>query len=157
MESYFQDMRKVAEKQHTPSLKGLGTLSAERKWEVEVVPLVVGQRSVKEKEWREDLRIFGIGKEDGKRIIDRLGHTLLNEHEKLFGSYWRHTFGPSSSLLQLLGKGIAVRASQPPQGGSCLPASTGRFELRSNYDNGGYSRRELLVRLYIYSCLRNSL
>ena len=31
----------------------------------------------------EALRIFGIGKEDGQRIIGRLGHTLLDEHEKL--------------------------------------------------------------------------
>ena len=116
-ESYFQDMWKVAEKQQTPILKGLGSLAAEREWEVEVVPLVVGQRSVKDKEWLDTLGIFGIGKEDGSRIIRRLGHTLLNEHEKLFGSYWRHTFGPSSSLSQLLGRGISVRASQSPQGG----------------------------------------
>jgi hypothetical protein len=116
-ESYFQDMWKVVEKQHTPILTGLRALLADREWEVEVVPLIVGQSSVKEKEWLETLSIFGIGKEDGKRIIGRLGHTLLNEHEKLFGSYWWHTFGPSSSLLQLLGKGISVRASQPPQGG----------------------------------------
>ena len=79
-------MWKVAEKQYTPILTGLRALVTERGWEVDVVPLVVGQRSVREKEWLESLRIFGIGKEDGKRIIDRLGHTLLNEHEKLFGS-----------------------------------------------------------------------
>jgi hypothetical protein len=78
---------------------------------------VVGQRSVKEKEWLETLRIFGIGRENGKRIIGRLGYVFLNEHEKLFGSYWRHTFGPSSSLSQLLGKGISVRSSQLPHGG----------------------------------------
>jgi hypothetical protein len=107
-------MWKVAEKQYTPILTGLRALVTERGWEVDVVPLVVGQRSVREKEWLESLRIFGIGKEDGKRIIDRLGHTLLNEHEKLFGSYWRHTFGPCSTSL---GKGISVRASRPPQGG----------------------------------------
>jgi hypothetical protein len=77
-----------------------------------VVPLVVGQRSFKvlEKGWLETLRIFGIVEEDGKRIIDRLGNTLLNEHENLFG--------PSSSLSQLLGKGISVRTSQSHQGGS---------------------------------------
>jgi hypothetical protein len=66
--------------------------------EVEVVPLVVGQRSVKVKEWSETLRIFGIGKEDWKSIIDRLGYTLFNDHEKLFDRYWRHTFGSSSRL-----------------------------------------------------------
>ena len=86
-EAYFQVMRKVAEKQHTPILTGLRDLAEERGWEVAVVPLVAGQRSVREKEWLEALRIFGIGKEDGQRIIGRLGRTLLDENEKLFDSY----------------------------------------------------------------------
>ena len=115
-ESYYQDMWRVADKQHAPILTGLRALAGERGWEIEVVPLVVGQRSVREKEWLEALRIFGIGKQDGQRILGRLGRTLLDEHEKLFGSYWRQTFGPSSSMLQLLGKGISVRTSRPPQG-----------------------------------------
>ena len=115
-ETYFQDMWKVEEKQHTPILTGLRALTEERGWEVDVIPLVVGRRSVREEGWLESLRIFGIGKEDGKRIIGRLGHTLLNEHEKLFGSYWWHTFGSSSSLSQLMGKDIPVRASRTPQG-----------------------------------------
>jgi hypothetical protein len=59
----------------------------ERGWEVDVVPLVVGHRSARKEEWLETLRIFEIWKEDGKRLIDRLGHVLLNEHEKLFDSY----------------------------------------------------------------------
>jgi hypothetical protein len=92
-------------------------LTEERGWEVEVVPLVPGQWSVREKEGLESLRIHGIGKEDGQRIIGRLSRTLLDEHEKLFGNYWWHTFGPSSSSMQLLGKGISVRASRSPQGG----------------------------------------
>jgi hypothetical protein len=98
---------------------GLRALPEEREWEVAVVPLVTGHRSVREKKWMEALRTFGIGKEDGQRIITRLGRTLLDEHEKLFGSYWWHTFGPSSSMLQLLGKGISIRTSRhlPPQGG----------------------------------------
>jgi hypothetical protein len=54
---------------------------------VEVVPLVVGQRSVKIKEWLETFKIFRIGKEDKKKIIHRLGHTLFNEYEKLFSIY----------------------------------------------------------------------
>jgi ribonuclease HI len=116
-ESYFQDMRRVAEQQHVPILTGLRTLAEERGWEIEVVPMVAGQRSVREKEWLEALKIFGIGKEEGQRILGRLGRALLDEHEKLFGSYWRQTFGPSSSMQQLLGKGISVRTSRPPQGG----------------------------------------
>jgi hypothetical protein len=66
------------------------------------------------KEGLETFKIFGIGKQDGKKIIHKLGHTLLNEHEKLFGCYWRNAFGPPSSLLHLLGKGISVPASQSP-------------------------------------------
>ena len=110
-------MWKVVEKQHTPILTGLRALVEERGWEVVVVPLVAGQRSVRETEWLEALRFFGIGKEDGQKIIGRLGRTLLDEHEKLFGSYWRHTLGPSSNLMALLGKGISVQTSRPPQGG----------------------------------------
>jgi hypothetical protein len=115
-ESYYEDMWRVSNKQHVPILTGLRALGGHRGWEVEVVPLVAGQQSVREKEWLEALRIFGIGKEDGQRILGRLGRTLLDEHEKLFGSYWWHTFGPSSSLLQLLGKDISVRTSRSPQG-----------------------------------------
>jgi hypothetical protein len=80
-------MWKVVENQHTPILTGLRSLSEERGWEVDVVLMVVGHWSVRKEEWLEPLRIFGIGKEDGKRIIGRLGHDLLNEHEKFFGSY----------------------------------------------------------------------
>ena len=52
-----------------------------------------------EKKWLESFRVFGIGKEDGKKILRKLGLTLLSEHEKIFGSYWRHTYGPPISLL----------------------------------------------------------
>ena len=47
-----------------------------------------------EREWTETMRTFGISArtfgisaEDGKRIIYRLGSSLLSEHEKMFGSY----------------------------------------------------------------------
>ena len=49
-EAYYRDMKRVTEQQHTPILTGLRTLAIDRGWEVEVVPLVTGQRSVKEKE-----------------------------------------------------------------------------------------------------------
>jgi hypothetical protein len=69
----------VAETQHTPIMTGLRALAEGRGWEVTVVPLVTGHRSVREKEWLEALRIFGIGKEDGQRIIGRLVRTLLDD------------------------------------------------------------------------------
>ena len=49
-ESYFKDMWRVVEKHHTPIMTGLKALAEEREWEVTVVPLVAGQRSVREKE-----------------------------------------------------------------------------------------------------------
>jgi hypothetical protein len=39
-------------------------------------------------DYRSAVGIFGIGKEDGQRIITRLGHTFFDENEKIFGSYW---------------------------------------------------------------------
>ena len=110
-ETYYSDMKAIAERQHTPILEGLNALAEERGWVVEVLPLVAGQRSVREKEWLEVMKTFGISAEDGKRIIYRLGSLLLSEHEKLFGSYWRQVFGPPSSLMHLLGKGLSVRVS----------------------------------------------
>ena len=86
-ESYYPDMWRVSERQHTPILTGLRALVAYGGWEVEAVPLVTEQLSVKEKEWMESFKVFGIGKEDVHKIIQRLGLKLLNEHEKLFGSY----------------------------------------------------------------------
>ena len=49
-ESYYEDMWKVADKKHAPIFTGLRALAGERGWEIEVVPLVAGQRSVREKE-----------------------------------------------------------------------------------------------------------
>ena len=66
-------------------LRALGT---DRDWEVEVVPIVVGQWSVGVEEWLETFKIFGIGTEDDKKIIHRLDYTLFNEYDKLFGRYW---------------------------------------------------------------------
>ena len=46
-----------------------------------------------------------------KKNHSHTGSLLLSEHEKLFGSYWRQVFGPPSSLMHLLGKGLYVRTS----------------------------------------------
>ncbi len=110
-ETYYSDMKSIAERQHTPILESLNALAEERGWVVKVLPLVAGQRSVREKERLEAMTTFGISAEDGKRTIYRLGSLLLSEHEKLFGSYCRQVFGSPSSLLHLLGKGLSVRAS----------------------------------------------
>ena len=62
----------MSEEQHTPLLTGLRSLVEDREWELEVVPLVVGQRSVREKDWLETFKLFGIGKEEGRKIIHKL-------------------------------------------------------------------------------------
>ena len=49
-ESYFRDIRRVSEQQDTHIITGLWKIETDRGWEVEVVPLVAGQRSVKENE-----------------------------------------------------------------------------------------------------------
>ena len=49
-ETYYSDMKSIVERQHTPILEGLNALTEERGWVVEVLPLVSGHRSVREKE-----------------------------------------------------------------------------------------------------------
>ncbi len=110
-ETYYSDMKSIAERQHTPILEGLNALAGERGWVLVVLPLGAGQRWIREKEWLESMKTFGISAEDGKRIIYRLGSLLLSEHEKLFGSYCRQVFGPPSSLMHLMGKDLSVRVS----------------------------------------------
>ena len=66
-ESYYRDMRRVTEQQHTTILTGLRSIVTDRGWEVEVVPLVGGQWSVREKECLESFRVFLIGKDDGQK------------------------------------------------------------------------------------------
>jgi hypothetical protein len=84
-------MKSMVERKHTPILEGLNALAEERVCVVEVLPLVSGQHSVREKEWIGTMKKFGISAEDGKRIIYRLGSLLLSEHEKWFGR-GRRTF-----------------------------------------------------------------
>ena len=73
--------------------------------------MVVGQRLVKEKEWLESFKDFGIEKEDGKKIIHRLGHTLLNEHEKLLAATGGTHSGPPVACCSCWGK--AYRSVPP--------------------------------------------
>ena len=49
-ERYYEVMKEVVEKQHRSILSGLCVLTEDRGWEVEVMPLVTGQRSVRETE-----------------------------------------------------------------------------------------------------------
>ncbi len=65
-ETYYSEIKSLVERQHTPILEGLNSLTEERGWVVEVLPLVTGQRSVRGKEWIEDIQVFGISVQDGK-------------------------------------------------------------------------------------------
>ncbi len=59
------DMWKVTKKQYTPILTGLWVLVEERGWEVDVVPLVVGQRSVREESGWNPSGSLGSGTSEG--------------------------------------------------------------------------------------------
>ncbi len=48
-ETYYSDMKSIAERPHTPILEGLNALAEERGWVVEVLPLVAGQSLVRGK------------------------------------------------------------------------------------------------------------
>ncbi len=65
-ECYFQDMWKVVENQYTPILTGLRSLTGERGWEVEVVLLVAGHWSVREKSDLKPSASLGLGRRMGK-------------------------------------------------------------------------------------------
>jgi hypothetical protein len=47
-EQYYSDMKSI-KRLHAPILEGLNVLTEQRGWVVEILPLVVGQRSVREK------------------------------------------------------------------------------------------------------------
>jgi hypothetical protein len=62
-------MKEIRERQHASILEGLNALTEDRVgggnftgWVVEVLPLVVGQRSVRGKEWIEVMKVFGISR-----------------------------------------------------------------------------------------------
>jgi hypothetical protein len=84
-ETYYMDMKSTEERQYAPILEGLNAPAEERGWMVEILPLaVLGQRSVRAKEWLEAMKTFGISSEHGTKNIHRLDSSLSSEHEKLF-------------------------------------------------------------------------
>jgi hypothetical protein len=70
-EQYYSDMKSITERQHAPILEGLNTLSEERGWVMEVLPLVTRQRSVRDKECREVFKTFGMSTEDKNHLQAR--------------------------------------------------------------------------------------
>ena len=111
----------MTEKQHTPILTGLRTIETDRDWEVEVVSLVVG--------------IFGIGKEDGKKIIHELDYRLLNDMRNFSESTGGIHSVPPVSCWTCWGKTYRSVSPSLPRG----VRGWGVIEHR------GYSRRETLV------------
>jgi hypothetical protein len=75
VEQSYSDIKSITERQHAPILEGLKTLSEERGWVMEVLPLVARQCSVrdilKDKECREVFKTFGISTEDKNHLQAR--------------------------------------------------------------------------------------
>jgi hypothetical protein len=78
-ETYYSDMHSISESQHTPILEGLNALAGEWGWVTEVLPLVAGQRSVREKEWLEVMKTFGTSTEDSFTELGRVCRVALRE------------------------------------------------------------------------------
>jgi hypothetical protein len=76
------------------------------------LPICVWHKSVSASVCHDLLSKFGIGKDDRAKVIKNLGHTLLDELENLFRSYWDHRLGVSDGLLQVLGHSVRVKTQE---------------------------------------------
>ena len=108
----MSETQKLAEIQHLAVTQGLKKLFKDTQWTVEQLSFVVGHSSVSASVWHDLLLKFGIGKEDRVKVIKNLGHTLLDELEILFRSYWDHRLGVSDGLLQVLGHSVRVKTQE---------------------------------------------
>jgi len=111
-EQYVSETQKLVEIQHLTITQDLKKLFKDTQWTVEQVSFVVGHKSVSASVCHDLLLEFGIGKEDRVKVIKNLGHTLLDELENLFRSYWSHRSGVSDGLLQVLGHSVRVKTQE---------------------------------------------
>jgi hypothetical protein len=88
--------------------------------------MIVGQQAVKEKEWLETLKIFGIGKEDEKKIIYKLGYTAIdNNFSDVTGA--TQSGPPVACCTQVSGESHI---------GPCLPVVFGALGDGEKHNNG---------------------
>ena len=72
---------------------GFQQAAVQNRWQVTKLNFVVGNRSINEAKWEENMKALKIPKVHWKKIRRRLMTTLLQEHERLFQSYWAHRYG----------------------------------------------------------------
>ena len=62
-------------------------------WECCFIPIVAGTKSMKEEAWNEAMEKFGVAKMKWSGGRARLMRVLLEEHEKVLGSFWEQVLG----------------------------------------------------------------
>jgi hypothetical protein len=113
-EAYYSDMKTVAEKQPSPIFKGLNVLVGERRWEVKVLPLIAGQRSVREKEWLESPKTLGYQRRGKGSSIGWVANCCRNVKNYSTATVGKYSIPPLIRYMHLQGKGPSIRASRSP-------------------------------------------
>ncbi len=108
-EQCMSETQKLAEIQQLVVTQRLKKLFKDTQWTVEQISFVTRHKSVSVSVCDDLLLKFVMGKEDKVKVIKNLGHTLLDELENLFRSYWAHRLIVSNGLLQVLGHRVRVK------------------------------------------------
>jgi len=89
---YWQEGMREAKEQYEDLCRGIMECVRDG-WECCFVPIVAGTKSMKEEAWNEAMEKFGVAKVrwSGGRV--RLMRVLLEEHEKVLGSFWAQVLG----------------------------------------------------------------
>jgi hypothetical protein len=88
-EDYWQRDADVAEQQYADLCEGLKS-SLPPEWECRFVPVILGAMSISEQAFGEALEQLGITKIAGKALWQALMSILLEEQDKMLGSF-KHT------------------------------------------------------------------
>ena len=89
---YWQEGMQEAKEQYEDLCRGIMACVRDG-WECCFVPIVAGTKSMKEEAWNEAMEKFGVAKVRWSGGRARLMRVLLEEHEKVLGSFWAQVLG----------------------------------------------------------------
>ena len=89
---YWQEGMREAKEQYEDLCRGIMACVRDG-WECCFVPIVAGTKSMKEEAWNEAMEKFGVAKVRWSGGRARLMRVLLEEHEKVLGSFWAQVLG----------------------------------------------------------------
>ena len=93
MEDYRHLTEKRATAQYATITPGFQQAAVQNGWQVTQLNFVAGNRSINQAKWEENMKALKIPQVHWNKIRRRLMTTLLQEHERLFQSYWAHRYG----------------------------------------------------------------